>query len=394
MQGDVYQTDTHLREASIFPLPPAIVSERRRFQGANMLGRMKRDMNDGALLTVQSYLDFARINEPTLLDDRRITFDTEAQYDFAARGAHEFTTGGNYRLTADDEGNTGNISLSPGNRTDNLFGVFLQDKIALSPDKLYLTLGTKLEHNDYSGFEYQPNARLSYIIDADQTVWGAVSRAVRTPSRYEHDVTFALTPTVSVVGNTSLDSEDLVAYEIGYRKQVTPQVSVDVATFYNVYDNLAVFTAAAPNFTFDNAMDGHSLGGEVSANWDVTDSWRLSGTYSYINLSMSNTAFDAANGAPIEDDTPHHQGSLRSSWNISRDWSFDTSAYYVGRLPQDDIDPYVRLDMRVGWQVSPGVTFAVVGQNLLQDEHMEFGGATRNAAEIERSFYGKLTWEF
>src|SRR6185436_11189655 len=114
-------------------------------------------------------------------------------------------------------------------------------------DRLRLTLGTKVEHNDYTGWEVQPNARLSWSITKKQTAWFAASRAISTPSRAEDDIRInrlvipppapGFPPTlISQFGSRDMDSKELLAFELGYRLQPHDRVTLDFATFYNIYD--------------------------------------------------------------------------------------------------------------------------------------------------------------
>jgi iron complex outermembrane receptor protein len=300
-----------------------------------------------------------------------------------------------------------------------LFGLFIQDKIALAPDSWYLTLGAKIEHNDYSGFEYQPNARLQWLIDPQRTAWLAVSRAVRTPTRAEFDfnqttaVTSSLLPApvqTVLLANRDFEPEKLIAYEAGYRQQITPDLAADAALFFNRYNDLETVDFGAltlinngidPPYYYlplmtSNASKADIRGGELTLSWNPARNWKLSGSYSLLDISI----FVDAPPLPVdlkgaEGSSPRQQFNIRSYWNVTDTVSFDTSLYYVGALKAPDIDPYLRLDLNLGWRFAPGARFNLVGQNLLQGEHREFsGGDSLNAAEIGRSVYGKITWGF
>jgi iron complex outermembrane receptor protein len=405
LQGDVYRVLTEQMNTSftIAPLASLVEKETMDSEGANIIGRWKKDMNDGALWMVQSYLDYTARNQ-ILLKDKRGIFDIETQYNFPLQGRHEIIAGGGYRYSHDKLSSSPTVTFSPSSRGDNLFNFFAQDKIALIEDSVYLTLGSKFEHNDYTGFEVQPNARLQWHPDETQTLWTAVSRAVRTPTRLEHD----LNQTIAIFGglpvilsaNDDFDIEKLVAYEAGYRKQVNPDMAVDLAIFYNDYDDLATIgflPIAGGIFPIEavNGMKAEAYGAEIAADWSLTQKLKLSASYTLLNIAMhvdDDSGFDLETG---EDVSPHHQASLRASYNITDDVSLDASAYYVDQLAQSNVGDYVRVDMNLGWRIDDGVRFNLVGQNLLDDAHREYSSsASLNAAEVERSVFGKLTWEF
>lgn len=416
LQGDAYRTDTEYR-SSLLTLDPPFSATRDltvKSTGANLLGRWKKDYASGAALNIQSYLDYTERDEPMFLKDERLILDLETQYNLEQIGRHSIIVGAGYRYLNEEEKGTRSVIITPANQSDSLFSAFMQDKITLVPDQWYLTLGSKFEHNEYSGVEIQPNARLQWHPDSEQTLWAAVSRAVRTPTRLERDTRLRLRtgpgPTqVALLPSPEFDSENLVAYEIGYRNQITPDISVDAATFYNDYDDLASISAGTPFIdvngidppnlltpvTANNGIKAESYGFELFAGWDVSDSWSLSGTYSFIDLQMHEKSAGVINAAGSEDSDPHHQVSLRSSWQIKPDLSLDTTAWYIDQTNQNNIKDYVRLDLNLGWQIDDNVKFNLVGQNLLDDRHREQGDPNGiRATEIERTVFGKLTWQF
>lgn len=406
LQGDVYRILTDQRNSTpILVAPFAFIEEETiESQGANLLGRFSQNLDDGALLSVQTYLDYTS-REQILLDDKRGIFDIEAQYNFANHEHHEIITGAGYRLIHDDLSGAPSVTFSPSSRTDHLFSTFIQDKITLSPDKWYLTLGSKFEHNDYTGFEAQPNVRLQYHPDTTQMVWTAISRAVRTPSRLEHDLNQTLTvfpsgtPAV-LQANGNFGSERLTAYELGYRKQFNRSLSVDIATFYNDYDDLATIgflPASLALFPVEaiNDKEAEAYGFEIASTWNVTPAFELTGSYTFFELFShvtNNGGFDLETDENV---VPHHQANIRAAWRINDNVTIASSAYYVDQLSQGNVDDYVRLDLNLGWQIEDNVRFNLIGQNLIDEAHREFSSPTSlNAAEVERSIFGKLTWQF
>lgn len=389
-------------------------------QGANLLAHWKKDYSDGSQLSLQSFADYTQ-HDQALLDDQEDVLDFDAQYNLHPIGPNQFIMGGGYRLTHVIVGDTSTLSVTPDNSNENLFNFFTQDKITL-PGNWFLTLGSKVEHNSFTGFEIEPNARLQWFPDDKQTVWTAVSRAVRTPTPYETQIDLLdavlapgaspFNPTVPLrfeVGpSPDYNAEQTIAYEAGYRNKITPAVSTDVAIFTNYYSGVDAvqllglmpvpLPPALPQYVIlqtdqANLMTAETYGIEAAADWNVTNNWKLSSGFSFLEMNLQLSPDYSAQYSAGQ--SPNYEGNLRSYWNINKDWSFDTSAYYVDRLASFNIPSYVRLDTNLGWKIEPGIQLNFVGQNLLQAEHMEYGNTTDlNAAEVPRSYYAKITCKF
>jgi iron complex outermembrane recepter protein len=417
VSGDAYTNRSgQLVSVPQFTPPYAMINEdNMESQGANLLAHWKNKFGDGSLLALQAYADYTARDQLILRDEREI-FDFNGQYNFPVRGRNEIIVGGGYRMTHDNLGNTRTLTLRPSRNTDSLFNVFAQDKIALVPDHWYLTLGSKAEYRSDIGLEFEPNARLQWFPDDHQAIWAAVSRALRTPSPIETDINLnagvfppgILPLEFNLAANPHFDSERLIAYELGYRNQITSDLAMDVAAFYNNYNGLAAqqFQGLSlvnngvdpPYFLFQtnqaNLMAAETHGIEIAAEWSVSKSWKLTGSYSFQEMFI-HLDNDFTNQQAQEMQSPRHQANLRSYWNINKDWVLNTSVNYVSRLSAFDVPAYIRLDMNLGWHVAPRVKFNLIGQNLLQGYHREFGNGTDlNASEVPRSVFGKVTWEF
>ncbi|GGY83263.1 TonB-dependent receptor [Cellvibrio zantedeschiae] len=412
LQGDAYRTNTLQRKPNFSLTPPyaAVTNQEIVYEGVNLLGRWTEIRDNGAQFSVQSYIDWARRDEPLNFIDNRTTYDLEAQYNFAAMGAHELITGAGIRFMADDKTGNRNVSFSPKQLHSNLYNAFVQDKITLAPERWFLTLGSKFEHNDFSGFEVQPNVRLQWHPNQTQTLWASVSRAVRTPTPVEEDLTSTLLTAANAraafVPNDDFKSEKLTAYELGYRQQITPTLSADVATFYNDYDYLAT-TSVQPvqlinngvdplhiliPIKFTNDMTGKSRGAEAAFNWSVNSNLKIALNYTYLRLAVTALNSEQESAELLY---PKHQAGIKVFWNITGNWTLDGWAAHVDKLPGGNVDDYTRLDINLGGQLTKNLRFNLVGQNLLDKRHREFGAADDiNAAEIERSIFGKLTWSF
>lgn len=410
-QGDAYRTNTQQRRQDFSLIEPYTSIEKQKliYEGVNLLGRWISKREDGAQFSLQSYVDWARRDEPFNFIDERITYDLEAQYNFAAIGPHQLITGAGFRLMDDEKTGNNNVAFSPAKRKSNLYNLFVQDKITLSPDKWFLTLGSKFEHNDFSGFELQPNLRLQWHPTSHQTWWSAVSRAVRTPTPIEEDLTSTLLTGAGLraafVPNNEFKSEKLTAYELGYRNQLTEKLSVDIASFYNDYEYLQTFAFQPvipvingidpPHFLlpikFTNDMKGTSHGFETAINWMLNENLKIALNYSQLKMSLQ-ALEPTQEGAELL--YPDYQAGLKVFWNINANWTLDTSVTHVAELPAG-VEAYTRLDINLSGQLTKSLRFNLVGQNLLDKNHREFGSpADLNAAEIERGIYGKLTWNF
>lgn len=412
LQGDAYRTDTEQRRP-LFQLSAPFKNPTNQtivYEGVNLLGRWTKKQEDGSQLSLQSYIDWAKRDEPINFIDNRIIADMEAQYNFAPMGSHEVIAGLGYRFSVDDKEGDINVGFSPKRRRDNLYSAFVQDKITLMEDVSFLTLGSKFEHNGFTGFEVQPSARFQYNPSVSENIWAAVSRAVRTPTPVEEDLTSTIDMAAFVraafVPNKNFKSEELVSYELGYRNQITPALSTDVAFFYNQYDNLGTTGFLTPRLInngidplhillpvqFQNDMRGQSHGIEIATSWAVDPDLKITANYSFMNLSLK-SADDSEEAG--EDLYPVHQAGVRASWNISENWMLDASASYVDELQGSNVGDYVRLDVNLGWQLNDQIRLNLVGQNLMDSSNREFGNESDiNAGEIERSVIGKLTWEF
>jgi iron complex outermembrane recepter protein len=398
-QGDGYTGDVDNHNGSMY--------------GFNMLGRWTQRISDESSYEVQGYFDQTYRND-ALAEVALDTVDLSLQHTFALGERNDIIWGLGYRFidTRLDEANNPAITILQHDLPLNLFSAFVQDDFKIIPDKLTFTLGTKVEHNDFTGFEVQPNARLSFKPTENQTVWGAVSRAVRTPSESEGKTveSFALgAPVVgpggglyapAFVGNTHLKSEELLAYELGYRIQPNHRVSVDVATYYNVYSRLVgdqpgAFIPGTPvgqlQIDPENSLHGDSYGGEAVVTYAATDYWRLSASYSLLSIHVQGDP--AANARTAETSGPKNQVVLRSSFDFTRHASLDTDLRYVDNI--QGVVAYITADVRLSYRPTPNWELSVVGQNLLDNSHPEqasnIGAPT---AEVPRGVYGKVTWRY
>ena len=414
-QGDLYRgkEDALLRDDfTLGTMPGPAYKGDIDVSGGNLLGRWERQLSETSDVQLQAYYDYTQREIPGTYDESRDTLDVDLQHHFKLGERQDLLWGLGYRLSRDEIDNTLFATFTPDNRSDETFSAFVQDKIDLWDEKLFLTLGSKFEHNDYSGFEYQPNARLTWLATERQTLWAAVSRAVRTPARLNTDLRITAPVAglpfpvyVDIKGNRDFESEELLAYEAGYRIQVRDNLSFDLSLFYNDYDKLLTQESESPILVFsptfyallpvtqENGLEGESYGGTLVADWRPSAIWRLQAQYAYIDVQLHNKPGSTDfNEQDIEGFSPEHQFSLFSFIDLPHDLSLYSGLRYVDYLPNMDIHSYTALDLSLGWSPRDDLNFSITGQNLFAAGHVEFGSATGN--DVGRSVFGKVTLRF
>jgi iron complex outermembrane recepter protein len=421
LQGDLYRSETGQYRSVPQLTPPFAVTtaESINAEGANVLGRWTRDLDSDASLIVQAYVDVTRRNQLTL-KDTRTTFDLDIQYDFPTLGQHDLITGFRYRNTSDRITETSIITSDARTHSEELFSAFVQDQIGFGPWRL--TLGSKFDNNDYSGFEVQPNARLQWS-DEQQMAWASVSRAVRSPSELEREfnvvtgvipldilvppgIIVTVPVSVELAPNDEFDSEEVIAYEVGYRRRLGANVELDIAAFYNDYDELSALTLLPSQLEFTpvvhfvqpivaaNSTEAQTYGIETVLNWRAQDNLNVALSYTFLEMELEGPPPSVAIAAEVaEEQSPRNQASVRVQWDLSDRLALDGALYYVDELPAYDLDSYVRADLRLAYRLTDRLQVELIGQGLFDEQRREFGSAgDANAASIERSIFGRLTW--
>ncbi len=348
------------------------------------------------------------------------TLNLGLQYNLHFGDSQELTIGTDYRHVHDDAADGTFLRFDPNQRNHDIMGLYVQHQIDLIPDSLTFTSGLRLDRNDFTGWEYQPNLRLIGRPSESHSVWGSYSRATRTPSRVENDMRFVngLVPIetlksnalLEIQGSTSTQSENLTAYELGYRFVPRKNISVDLASYYFQYDDLTTIaiqgdptvdiSSGEPRIIIplgaSNAATGSAYGGEVSLRYNPTDWWRASLGYSYIETESSYDQSTQDIFLNPNSFTPKHAVIFRTGVTVLRDIELDSTLRYVGSTQDNLVDPYFQLDVRIGVPLAPNVLFAIVGQNLISDKHREFSSISPNPVQVDipRGVYGKITWTF
>jgi iron complex outermembrane receptor protein len=418
LQGDWYrgEEDETLVERQLTPPFQALEVAHAHVDGRNLLARWHSVFGERSDATVQAYYDHTARRDSDLGEDTD-TVDLSLEH-HVGLGVHDVVWGLGYRWVSDAFDNTFEAALHPTARRYDIFSGFVQDQVPLVTDRLRLTVGTKLEHNAFSGFEIQPSASLVWTPRPRHAAWVAVARAVRTPARTDRDLRFVFStfPTENgppgllvAEGNRDFESEELVSYELGYRVRPWDPVFLDVAGFYDVYDDLSTGEPGAPRVVADsvphlefpiqfaNKAHGHTYGVETALSWQVVPRWRLmlASTFLRMHIELDSSSADTfAKG--MEGNSPQHQFHVRSYLNLPGNLEFDTALYYVDNLPNQGVPSHVRLDARLGWHPIDVLELSLVLQDMLHERHLEFANRSGlvEPTEIERSIYGKITLRF
>jgi len=436
LQGDIYGDElgnTHeLVRVVDNTLQQKVFTATGTYSGMNVLGRWKRTLSRTSELALQVYFDHLKFDD-AIVKETLNTFDFDFQHHFAIGERNDVIWGLGCRYPSEDADSMFTLWDRPARRTNRLYSAFLQDEIALVLERLTLTVGTKLERNDYTGLEVQPNVRFAWLPHERHMVWGAVSRAVRTPSRAErtgHLVTSVVPPDelppgtpmtlLSFAGTSEFVSEVLIAYELGYRSRLTDWFSVDLATFYNDYSNLRTGEPGDPIFESEpppphvlylvtpmNKADGTAYGGAVEADFQVRPWWRVRGAFSYFTLDLRPRK--DTKELSVEDregDSPKKVVYVRSSMDLPRDLDLDVIARYVDEIPNrhytDEagrsvrVGSYLTFDVRLAWKPVRNVELSLVGQNLLNSPRVENDCELGLAVptKVQPGVYCGVSWKF
>jgi len=406
--------------------------------GGNVLGRWAHTFADGSDMSLLVYYDRTHLSQPyaasppsppyysgfpaSALVDNLTTYDVDFQDHIALGGRNQFIWGFSYRFTHEVDTDMSIVRFLPETLDQNLFTGFGQDEIAIA-SHVHLTLGTKVERNDYTGFEVEPSIRILWDFAPKQVLWAAVSRAVRSPSRYDRNLVVPTGlvnppapyqfPVNYLEGTSHFASENEVAYELGYRAQVGSKGSIALSTYYNAYDHLRSATATPTTalypfpypVAFENNLEGDTYGFEFSANYQVFDGWALHAGYDLLRENIYVTpGYVDATGAHNETADPKNQFSVRSSWDLSRNLELDAAFRWVDKLIIDQgptngpvtgiVPSYYELDLHLTWRPIRRLELSLVGQNLLHAYHQEYGFPSPTTEDITRTAYGKVVWRY
>jgi iron complex outermembrane receptor protein len=358
----------------------------------NLLTRWQRAFDDGASTNLVAYYDRTERDFPGVYNETLDTLSLEFQHALRPLGAHSVIWGANYRHNSDREENGRTIAFLPAQLSLRWASLFAQDEIALRTD-LHLTFGTRLAHNDYTGLELLPSARLAWQLSDNRLLWGAVSRTVRAPSRVDRDLYSPAQAPFLLQGNSTFRSETAKVAELGYRAQPATNLSYSVTVFHSIYDDLRSLERLPSGvFIIGNEMEGTTTGVEAWGTYQAMPRWRLSAGFTALRerLSLKPGSTDPI-GASAAGNDPAMSLQLRSTFNISAHHEFDVTLRHVAALPNPSVPAYTVVDMRFGWKLRRDLELSVTGQNL-GPRHAEFGAAAARS-EVEPGILVKLIWQ-
>ncbi len=404
LQGDIYHSDRIGEAFFNVPLPDqhmVFMNDIRdsRNSGGNMLFRLAQRIDEDRSWSLQGYYDRTERTTNAGFRVHRDTFDLEFRHQFPIGDQHDILWGLEARNSSDRTHAGPNTFFTPASETLERYSAFVQDTITLVPDRWFAMIGSKFTYDTFGDVQLQPSARVWWTPNDRHTLWAAISRPVRVPSRIEHDgniVIFyadtgllgggppsgVIEPT-SIAGSPAIKPETLLAYEAGYRVRVTDDITLDAAVFYNDYDRL-IYLPPTVIGAFNNAGFAETYGGEISGLWTLSESCRLRGSYSYVDVQVHGPIFGLD-----EFNTPQHQAQLRCELDLTRDLELNTAIYYVDNVRAARENSYERLDLGVTWHVNENVDLSVWGLNLLDRAHREF-----TTSEIERSVFVQASFRF
>jgi len=419
VQGDYRHVDGDETLTGVLPgLPLALGTYTQPLgdDGGNILGRWTHTFLKGSDISLQAYYDRSSIFANGVHDFASVAnFDFQHHLSIGSR--HDVVWGLGYRTSGNRFAGNTLITTNPLQRTDSLYSAFVQDEITLTRT-LSLTLGSKFEHNAYTGYETEPSAQLVWAPNSRQTVWASAAKAVRQPSPIDAglELVSSIMPLpqgavglVTLFGNPNVKLEQVHDFETGYRAQISRRLSLDVTGFLSFYKNLQTTEPQTPFFaltpapphlvaplTFENKARARNYGAETFANWNATDRWRISPGLTMLHMSVKRDP--SSQDSTIEQTpgyTPRRSFQVRSFLNLGRNFEWDQTVGYTGALAVGAIPGYVRLDTRFGWRLGEYLDLSVVGQNLLQSRHAEFPDFQFIDHMLDqRSVFGKVTWRF
>ena len=398
LSGEFYDQNSENNASAGFP--GTFVDTDVDARGGHLLASWRHTFEDDASFFLQAYYDHTERDSSLTGQEVRRTADVEFQHDFGLFSRVDMSWGGNFRFSGSHYSPIATAPIDPNRSNFYLGNAFLQGTSRFFDDRLAVTLGTKVGLNSWSGFEYQPSFRFLAKPVEDHAIWGAVSRAVQLPTQAERDVRTNI-GFLTLLGSNDVRSVDLTSFELGYRFRITPRMTAELALYYNLYENTRQFFANGATATFVTRGEVQTRGGELQLKAAITDWWRVTAGYAYFDVDEDVPAglirFTQASGA-----NPDHQVTLHQSFDLLDIVTFDAMLFYVDGLSStipagqpDNVENYVRLDLRLAYAPFDGVELSVTGQNLTERRHYEFSDVQQaQASQVPRSVHGQVRIEF
>jgi iron complex outermembrane recepter protein len=380
VQGDVYDGEFEQ------PAHPSLAT----VSGFNLLSRWTRPLGEQAALQVQAYYDRTERDHVGTFAETLDIFDIELQHSLRPHPRHQLVWGAGLRQATDKVGNSQALAFLPPNVNRRWTTLFGQDDIELRPD-LRLTLGARFEHNDYTGTEVLPSARLAWRLGPERLAWAQLARAVRAPSRIDRELFAPGQPPFTLAGGPEFRSETLKSVELGYRAQRGPRLSYTAALFHHVYESLRSVEVRGGVQMLENNMEGEATGVEAWASYQATPRWRVSAGWTAMHQDLRLRSGSTAISTATEGNDPAHSWKLRSSHDFGGGVELDVMLRRIAALPNPAVPARTALDIRAGWQLRRDIELSIVGTNLLDRSEPEFG-AFPGRSELQRGALARVIW--
>lgn len=362
-------------------------------EGANLLARWNSQLSGGSELKVQTYIDHTTRDSPGVYREKLDIVDLDIQHSLPNQDGQQFNWGLGYRIAEDRVDNTRLLAFLPAEKQLQWANLYAQQEAQLWSNWI-LTLGAKLERNDYTGTELLPKLKLSWQATDNRLLWLRLARSVRAPARIDRELYAPGTPPYLLAGGANFRSEIADMIELGWREQASQNFAYSLVAFHSQYDYLRSFDLNNGSYTIGNKIEGTVDGLEALASYQVTTSWALE--ISSVLLDEHFNGADLALSPPGND--PDWQFSLSSKWNLNNDTYLDIALRRVGQLPAPYVPAYTLLNVHYGWYISDQIKIGITGRNLLERYHQEFSSGNSDQAltpiQIERALNIAVTVRF
>jgi iron complex outermembrane receptor protein len=376
------------------------------------------DIQNSKASTINVDLNYLLSNRVDLQATSKFSsYDLHLQHDYKFNDRLAAEYGGGLRVVNDDFSG----SVTSGTTFDqtisdlNIYNLFFQTNYQILPDLLTATIGSKFEYHTFVGLNIQPTVRLALTPNERNTFWGAYSRAARVPSRAERDITVSNSaiftdPTTGLPGsiglqtNNNLHSEISDSFELGYRGALTPELTLDISSFYTHYEGLIGANAQSPIFDptkfpalfipykYANNFDADVHGVEIGLESRPLDYLRLRTSYTLFQLSASGSNNALAN--PSESANPENQFAFHVGADLTSRLSWENSLFAYESMLSQNTDTIAILDSRLSYKVQENFRINLLGQNLLQTDQPQYGSpALTTRTSIPRGFFIWLEWD-